>query len=98
MRTTIELPDEILTRVKTLSARSGISLRQFFAEAIEQKLTTNIEEAREVDINGEGNSDNSGSRTWQDFFELMNSINVPEDFMSERPMNVPPVDRDLFKG
>jgi hypothetical protein len=38
MRTTIELPDEILTKAKSRAALEGISLRQFFIEAVEQKL------------------------------------------------------------
>jgi hypothetical protein len=38
MRTTVELPDEILTRAKSRAALAGISLRQFFIEAVEQKL------------------------------------------------------------
>jgi len=38
MRTTIELPDEILTKAKSRAALDGISLRQFFLDAIEQKL------------------------------------------------------------
>ena len=37
-----------------------------------------------------------GARTWGEFFELMRSIDVPTDFMAERPMNVPPQERDLF--
>jgi antitoxin VapB len=37
-----------------------------------------------------------GSKTWEDFFELMNSIDVPLDFMAERPMNVAPQERKLF--
>jgi hypothetical protein len=40
MRTTVELPDELLTRAKIRATSSGISLRQFFVEAVEQKLTT----------------------------------------------------------
>ena len=32
---------------------------------------------------------------WEDFFELMKSINVPEDFMSDRDNDVIE-DRDLF--
>jgi hypothetical protein len=40
MRTTVELPDELLTRAKIQAVSSGISLRQFFVEAVEQKLTT----------------------------------------------------------
>jgi hypothetical protein len=38
MRTTIELPDELLTQAKLKAVASGISLRQFFIEAVEQKL------------------------------------------------------------
>jgi antitoxin VapB len=31
-----------------------------------------------------------GVRAWADFFALMRSVDVPADFMTERPMNVPP--------
>jgi antitoxin VapB len=37
-----------------------------------------------------------GVKTWADFFDLMRSIDVPGDFMAERPMNVLPCERDLF--
>jgi hypothetical protein len=38
MRTTIELPDELLTQVRALAALSGVSLRQFFTDAIKEKV------------------------------------------------------------
>jgi hypothetical protein len=38
MRTTIELPDQLLTRAKSQAALKGISLKTFFIEAIEGKL------------------------------------------------------------
>jgi hypothetical protein len=38
MRTTIELPDELLTQAKINAALSGISLRQFFIEAVRSRL------------------------------------------------------------
>jgi hypothetical protein len=38
MRTTVELPDDLLTRAKSKAAQSGVSLRQFFIEAVELKL------------------------------------------------------------
>ena len=38
MRTTIELPDQLLARAKSRAASAGVSLKQFFVEAIEQKL------------------------------------------------------------
>ncbi len=33
--------------------------------------------------------------SWQDFFELMKTIDVPEDFMADRG-DIPPQKRDLF--
>ncbi len=41
-------------------------------------------------------STHPGARTWGDFFDLMQTIDVPPDFMADRPMNVPPLERDLF--
>ena len=39
MRTTIELPDELLSCAKSRAALEGISLKEFFVQAIQQKLT-----------------------------------------------------------
>ena len=38
MRTTIELPDELLLMAKTRAAQRGISLRNFFIEAVGKSL------------------------------------------------------------
>jgi hypothetical protein len=38
MRTTIEIPDELLVQAKSRAALAGISLREFFIEAVEQRL------------------------------------------------------------
>ncbi len=39
-----------------------------------------------------------GARVWEDFFEFMKTVNVPEDFMKDRPMNrIPTTDRTLFR-
>ncbi len=37
-----------------------------------------------------------GAKTWSDFFALMDTIEVPVDFMDQRPLNVMPQERDLF--
>lgn len=37
-----------------------------------------------------------GSGTWSGFFELMATVEVPEDFMTERPLNTLPRERDVF--
>lgn len=41
-------------------------------------------------------SDRPGAKVWRDFFELMHSIDVPDEFMAARPMNLPPRERDIF--
>jgi hypothetical protein len=38
MRTTIELPDNLLMRAKSEAALAGVSLKEFFISAIEQRL------------------------------------------------------------
>ena len=37
-----------------------------------------------------------GAKVWQEFFAMMRSIRVPDEFMADRPMNLPPRERDLF--
>lgn len=41
-------------------------------------------------------STHPGARSWAEFFDFLRDIDVPEDFMSERPMNVPPKVRGVF--
>lgn len=41
-------------------------------------------------------SSRPGAKVWGDFFEMVNSIDIPADFMAERPMNVPPREPHLF--
>jgi antitoxin VapB len=38
-----------------------------------------------------------GARTWADFFALMRAIDVPDEFMADRPLNALPQERELFK-
>lgn len=37
----------------------------------------------------------SKPESWQDFFELMTTVDVPEDFLADRK-DTPPQARDLF--
>jgi len=46
MRTTVELPDELLTQAKSRAALEGISLREFLIEAVRQKLTPPAKKGR----------------------------------------------------
>ncbi len=38
MKTTLEIPDPIFRRAKSVAARRGIALRAFVTEAVEEKL------------------------------------------------------------
>lgn len=38
-----------------------------------------------------------GAKVWREFFDFMRTVDVPEDFMKDRPMNrIPTRDRTLF--
>ncbi len=37
-----------------------------------------------------------GAKTWNDFFELLHSVEVPADFMADRPLNVLLTERGIF--
>ncbi|MGH8475059.1 MAG: hypothetical protein ACRER2_04685 [Methylococcales bacterium] len=41
-------------------------------------------------------SSRPGAKTWGDFFEMLHTIEVPEDFMDERPMNALSAQREVF--
>jgi antitoxin VapB len=41
-------------------------------------------------------SNRPGVNAWRDFFQTMHSIEAPDEFMADRPMNVPPGERALF--
>jgi antitoxin VapB len=39
-----------------------------------------------------------GARVWNEFFEFVRGIDIPEDWMKDRPMNrIPTQDRTLFR-
>ena len=38
MRTTVELPDDLLEKARQKAHETGLSLKQFFVSAVEQKL------------------------------------------------------------
>jgi asparagine synthetase B (glutamine-hydrolysing) len=40
MRTTIELPDELMTRAKVRAAQEGITLKDLFLSAVEKRLSS----------------------------------------------------------
>ena len=41
-------------------------------------------------------SNRPGGKTWNEFFELLHSVEVPVDFMTERPLNLLPQGCGIF--
>ncbi len=41
-------------------------------------------------------SNHPGAKTWNEFFELLHTVEVPPDFMADRPLNVAPKDSGVF--
>jgi antitoxin VapB len=37
-----------------------------------------------------------GARVWDEIFERLRSIDIPEDFMADRPMNRLPEEKNIF--
>jgi len=37
-----------------------------------------------------------GAKTWDAFFEFVRSIDVPDDFLADRPMNALPASKGVF--
>jgi metallophosphoesterase superfamily enzyme len=44
VKTTLEIPDSIFRRAKSVAARRGIALRAFVTEAVEEKLASTSQE------------------------------------------------------
>ncbi len=41
-------------------------------------------------------SNRPGAKIWNEFFELLHAIDIPADFMAERPLNVLPKTHGIF--
>ena len=41
-------------------------------------------------------SNQPGAKAWRDFFEMAAQVDASDEFMKDRPMNRPPIDRNLF--
>lgn len=83
------------TRVAKLfrnGASQAVRLPAEFRFEGEEVYATRDEETGDVLL-----SRQPGLRSWSEFFALMRTLDVPADFMSERPMNAPPAERGVFE-
>jgi antitoxin VapB len=85
------MPDTRIAKLFRNGASQAVRLPAGFRFAGDRVYATRDEITGDVVL-----SARPGGRTWGEFFELMHSIEVPPDFMAERPMNRVPVDRDVF--
>ena len=46
MKTTLEIPDPIFRRAKSVAAQRGVALRVFVTEAVEEKLAADSEQEK----------------------------------------------------
>jgi hypothetical protein len=71
MRTTIELPDEVLIRAKKKAAETGQTLREFFQSAVEEKLAKPRKTRREPPIVGGADGPTIGDLTAEQIDEAL---------------------------
>ena len=72
MRTTIELPDTLLVMAKTRAAQRGISLRNFFIEAIGKALAPEGPKGRRpLPVIGDGKGPKIRAATREEIDEAM---------------------------
>jgi len=46
MRTTVELPDDLLSEAKSLAALAGVTLREYFIAALQEKISPPVRKVR----------------------------------------------------
>ncbi|MCU1329196.1 MAG: SpoVT/AbrB domain protein [Bryobacterales bacterium] len=80
-----------VAKLFTNGASQAVRLPAEFRFAGKQIYATRDEITGDVAL-----SHRPGAAAWSAIFELMRSIDVPDDFMSDRPMNVAPQDRPTF--
>lgn len=87
----ITMPDTRTAKLFKNGASQAVRLPAEFRFEGGEVYATRDEETGDVVL-----STRPGARTWAEFFALMHTVDVPDDFMAERPMNVPPQERNLF--
>ena len=69
MKTTLEIPDPVFRRAKSVAAQRGIALRAFVTEAVEEKLAAALKRTR---------SPGSGWPVVSNIFTKSRALSVPQ--------------------
>lgn len=72
MKTTIEIPDPLFRKVKSKAAERSQSLKEFVAEALQEKLAANASEAR------------SGAPPWMEGFGQLRRLRKETERINAR--------------
>jgi antitoxin VapB len=86
------MPETRLAKLFKNGASQAVRLPAEFRFEGSEVYATRDEQTGDVVL-----STRPGARVWKEFFDLRDSVGIPDDFMSDRPMNRPPIERDLFK-
>ena len=54
MKTTIELPDELMRKAKTVAAKRGTTLKAVITHALEREVLEPVESARGFEVDSDG--------------------------------------------
>jgi len=82
------------TRIAKLfknGAGQAVSLPAEFRFECDEVYATRDNETGDVML-----SKRPGTKVWSEFFDLLHSVEAPDDFMSERPLNTLPTDCGVF--
>ncbi len=85
------MPDTRVAKLFRNGASQAVRLPAEFRFAGTEVYATRDEQTGDVVL-----STHPGARAWADFFTLMRGIDVPADFMADRPLNAPPLAGGLF--
>ena len=85
------MPDTRLAKLFKNGASQAVRLPVEFRFEGTEVYATRDEQTGDVLL-----SARPGAKAWTEFAQLMRSIDIPDEFMADRPMNLPPCDRDVF--
>ena len=86
------MPETRIAKLFKNGASQAVRLPAEFRFEGEEVYATRDEATGDVVL-----SSRPGAKAWGDFFEMLRAIEVPEDFMGDRPMNVIPFERSVFR-
>ena len=85
------MPTTKLVRLFKNGASQAVRLPAEFRFSGKTVYATQNEETGDVVL-----STRPGAKHWEEFFARLRSVDVPSDFMADRPMNRVPDEKDIF--